>query len=412
MSRRLWLPVVSGPLAPYAAGYRVWMLERGYKPRSVVNRLELLGQLSRWLEVEALTPVELTPEQVERFLEPRRAAGYSRCVSAQSRSLPLEYLRELGVAPCPAPVEVAEGPLERLLLDYRRYLFEERGLCARTVLECYEPTARSFLSGREGPHGLAIGDLSAADVSGFLARELPERGIDTARTVASGLRCLLRYLRMVGLIELPLEWAVPGIADLRDRSLPKGLEPAVVAKLLACCDRRRTVGRRDYAVLLLLWRLGLRRGEVAGLGLDDIDWRGGEILVRGKGGRQDVLPLPVDVGEAIVSYLRRRPRIEDRTLFCGCMHRQGRFTQAECCRSFAPLASARACREWGPISSGTRRRRGCCGAARRLRRSGRCFATATSARPRVTRRSTARRYGGSRGRGRKAVRHDTVAASA
>jgi len=300
MSRRLWLPVVSGPLAPYAAGYRLWMLERGYKPRSVVNRLELLGQLSRWLEVEALTPVELIPEQVERFLERRRAAGYSRCVSAQSRALPLEYLRELGVAPCPAPVEVAEGPLERLLSDYRQYLFEERGLCARTVLECYEPTARSFLSGREGPHGLAVEDLSAADVSGFLALELPTRGIDTARTVASGLRCLLRYLRMVGLIELPLEWAVPGIADLRDRSLPKGLEPAVVAKLLAGCDRRRTVGRRDYAVLLLLLRLGLRRGEVAGLGLDDIDWRGGEILVRGKGGRHDVLPLPV----VIRSFLR------------------------------------------------------------------------------------------------------------
>jgi integrase/recombinase XerD len=348
MSRRLWLPVVSGPLAPYAAGYRVWLLERGYKPRSVVNRLELLGQLSRWLEVEALTPVELTPEQVERFLEPRRAAGYSRCVSAQSRSLPLEYLRELGVAPCPAPVELAEGPLERLLLDYRRYLFEERGLCARTVLECYEPTARSFLSGREGPHGLAIGDLSAADVSGFLARELPERGIDTARTVASGLRCLLRYLRMVGLIELPLEWAVPGIADLRDRSLPKGLEPAVVAKLLACCDRRRTVGRRDYAVLLLLWRLGLRRGEVAGLGLDDIDWRGGEILVRGKGGRQDVLPLPVDVGEAIVSYLRRRPRIEDRTLFlrvhapAGPLHPSGvlSIVRAACQRAGLPRVGA------------------------------------------------------------------------
>ena len=153
MSRRLWLPVVSGPLAPYAAGYRLWLLERGYTPRSVVNRLELLGQLSRWLEVEALTTVDLTPEQVERFLERRRAAGCSRCVSAQGRSLPLEYLRELGVARCPAPVEVAEGPLGRLLSDYRRYLFEERGLCARTVLECYEPTARSFLSGREGPRG-------------------------------------------------------------------------------------------------------------------------------------------------------------------------------------------------------------------------------------------------------------------
>jgi len=341
MSRRLWLPVVSGPLAPYATGYRLWMLERGYSPRSVVNRLGLLGQLSGWLEVEALTPVELIPEQVERFLERRRAAGYSRCVSAQSRSLPLEYLRELGVVPCAAPVEVAEGPLERLLSDYRQYLFEERGLCARTVLECYEPAARSFLSGREGPLGLAVLDLTAADVSGFLARELPERGIDTARTMASGLRCLLRYLRMVGLIELPLEWAVPGIADLRDRSLPRGLEPAVVAKLLACCDRRRTVGRRDYAVLLLLVRLGLRRGEVAGLRLDDIDWRGGEILVRGKGARQDV-------GEAIVSYLRQRPRIEDRTLFlrvhapAGPLHPSGvlSIVRAACQRAGLPRVGA------------------------------------------------------------------------
>lgn len=150
MSRRLWLPVVSGPLAPYAAGYRLWMLERGYAPRSVVNRLELMGQLSWWLEVEGLTPGGLTAEHVERYAERRRAAGYSRCTSAQSRSLPLEYLRDLGVVPCPASVEVAEGPVERLLSDYRRYLFEERGLCARTVLECYvsRRRARSCRAGR------------------------------------------------------------------------------------------------------------------------------------------------------------------------------------------------------------------------------------------------------------------------
>jgi integrase/recombinase XerD len=315
MSRRLWVPVVSGPLASYAAGYRSWMLERGYARRTVINRLELLGLLSRWLEREGLAPSELTPEQVERFLERRRAAGYSRCVSAESTSLPLGYLRELGVVPTPVPVEAAVGPLERLLADYRRYLFQERGLCERTVLELYEPTARLFLSGRQVPEGLALQDLSAADVSSFLASEFPKRGVDGARSVASGLRCLLRYLRMVGLIELPLEWAVPGIADLRDRSLPRGLEPAVVAKLLASCDRRRTVGRRDYAVLPLLCRLGLRRSEVARLTLGDLEWRAGELLVRGKGGRLDVLPLPVDVGEAIVSYLRRRPRVDSRALF-------------------------------------------------------------------------------------------------
>jgi integrase/recombinase XerD len=129
------------------------------------------------------------------------------------------------------------------------------------------------------------------------------------------LRSLLRYLHVAGLIELPLEWAVPGVADLRDRSLPRGLEPAVVKKLLASCDRRRTVGRRDYAILLLLARLGLRAGEVAAVTLDDVDWRRGELLIHGKGGRDDVLPLPCDVGEALVSYLRRRPASESRTLF-------------------------------------------------------------------------------------------------
>ena len=106
---------------------------------------------------------------------------------------------------------------------------------------------------------------------------------------------------MTGLIELPLVWAVPPVANRRDRSLPRGLEPAAVTKLLASCDRRRTVGRRDYAVLLLLSRLGLRRGEVAAIQLEDIDWRAGELLIHGKGSRHDVLPLPVDIGEAIVS---------------------------------------------------------------------------------------------------------------
>lgn len=110
-------------------------------------------------------------------------------------------------------------------------------------------------------------------------------------------------------------WAVPSVADLRDRTLPRGLEPAAVRKLLSSCDRRRTVGRRDYAILLLLARLGLRRGEVARLQLDDVDWRSGLLLVGGKGGRYDELPLPVDLGDAIVSYLRRRPRCESRALF-------------------------------------------------------------------------------------------------
>jgi integrase len=164
--------------------------------------------------------------------------------------------------------------------------------------------------------GLQLERLSAADVSGFLARECPKRGVSGARHLVAELRPLLRYLLVMGLIGLPLRWAVPGVADLRDRTLPGGLEPALVARLLRSCDRRRSVGRRDYAVLLLMVRLGLRAGGVAALRLDDLDWHAGEALIHGKGGREDRLPVPVDVGQALVSYLHRRGRFEaSRALF-------------------------------------------------------------------------------------------------
>lgn len=314
MARKVWVPVVSGPLASYAAGFESWLRSRSYSSSAAADRLYQLDQLSRWVGREGLGVGELTGDQAERFTAARRAAGLASWSSRQSVTLPLGYLRRLGVAPLPAPV-VAQNPLEELLEDYRRYLAVERGLCDHTVLDVYGPAAGLFLAGRVGPDGLGLEGLRAADVTLFLARECPKRSVSGARDLVCALRSLLRYLHLAGLIEAPLVWAVPSIADLRDRTLPRGLEPGSVKKLLASCDRRRLVGRRDFAILLLLSRLGLRAGEVAGLRLDDIDWRRGELLVRGKGSRHDVLPLPVDVGEAVVSYLRRRPCCESRELF-------------------------------------------------------------------------------------------------
>jgi integrase/recombinase XerD len=314
MGRKVWVPVVSGPLAPYAAGFESWLWSRAYSLSAAVDRLCQFDQLSRWLEREGFGVGELTGEQAERFVAARRAAGRTTWVSPQSVTLPLEYLRELGVVPA-AAVAVVEGPLEVLLADYSRYLLVERGLSQHTVLDAYRPVARLFLAEREGPDGVELERLSAADVSSFLAGECSKRSVSGARDLVCGLRSLLRYLHLAGLIEAPLVWAVPSVADLRDRTLPRGLDPAAVKKLLASCDRRTLVGRRDYAILLLLARLGLRAGEVAAIRLEDVDWRVGLLLVRGKGGRQEVLPLPVDVGEAIVSYLRRRPRCRCRALF-------------------------------------------------------------------------------------------------
>ena len=314
MGRKVWVPVVSGPLAPYAVGFASWLASRAYSPSAAADRLYQFDQLSRWLEREGLGVGELTGEQAERFAEARRAAGLVSWASPQSVALPLGYLRQLGTAPTATPV-CPEGPLEELLADYRRYLSIERGLSDHTVLDAYGPAARLFFSGRESPDGPGLERLSAAEVSSFLARECPKRSVSGARDLVCALRSLLRYLHLTGLIAAPLVWAVPSAADLRDRTLPRGLEPAAVGKLLASCDRRGLVGRRDFAILLLLARLGLRAGEVAAIALDDLDWRAGLLLVHGKGSREDVLPLPTDVGEAIVSYLRRRPRCECRALF-------------------------------------------------------------------------------------------------
>ena len=314
MGKKVWVPVVSGPLAPYAAGFESWLSSRSYSPSAAADRVYQFDQLSRWLGRERLGVGELTGDLAELFAAERRASGLVSWASRQSVTLPLVYLCALGVAPVPAPV-VAQNPIEELLEDYGRYLADERGLCDHTVLDAYGPAARLFLAGQDGPDGLGLERLCAADVTPFLARECPKRSVSGARDLVCALRSLLRYLHLAGLIEAPLVWAVPSVADLRDRTLPRGLEPGAVKRLLASCDRRRLVGRRDFAILLLLSRLGLRAGEVAGLRFDDVDWRLGELLIRGKGGRHDVLPLPVDVGEAIVSYLRRRPRSDCRELF-------------------------------------------------------------------------------------------------
>jgi site-specific recombinase XerD len=295
-------------------GYEQWLSARGHPPGLVQTRRWQLGELSAWLVREGLTVGELADPLVrERFAVAQRAAGHRTFVSHRSVRVPLAYLREISLVSVTdrAPV----GPVEQLLADLRAYLASERGQTASTIKN-YERTARIFLEDRVARiGGLGLDRLTAADVTGFLARECPRRSVPAARDLAARLRQLLRYLHVAGLIEVPLVWAVPPVADLRGRSLPKAVAPEVITTLLSSCDLELVIGRRDFAVLLLLSRLGLRAGEVATIGLDDVGWRAGELLVHGKGHREDTMPLPVDVGEALVGYLRVRPVSEHRALF-------------------------------------------------------------------------------------------------
>jgi hypothetical protein len=161
MGRRVWVPVVSGPLAPFAAGFASWLASRAYSPSAAADRLYQFDQLSRWLEREGLGAGELTGEQAARFAEARRAAGLVSLASPQSVALPLGYMRQLGTVPMPAPV-CPQSPLEELLADYRRYLSNERGLSGHTVLDAYGPAARLFLSIWETSNGPGLEQLSAA----------------------------------------------------------------------------------------------------------------------------------------------------------------------------------------------------------------------------------------------------------
>jgi integrase/recombinase XerD len=293
---------MSGPLKPYARGFATELSQQGYTQFSAGSQVRLVAHLSRWLESEDLDETALTPIAVEAFLAARRAAGYVDHRSSKALAPLLAYLRELGAAPSVPPI-VAATPEEVLLERYRRYLTMERGLVASTV-RYYVDMVRPFLAARVTDGGFDLEHLAAGDVTAFVLAECPRRSVPSAKLLVTALRSLLTFLHVDGVLEWSLTAAVPSVADWRLAGLPQALEPDNVRRLLASCDRGTVAGSRDFAILTLLARLGLRAGEVAAMELDDLDWRAGEILVRGKGDRQERLPLPSDVGGAVAAYLR------------------------------------------------------------------------------------------------------------
>jgi len=305
---------VTGPLERYARGFRVELDRRGYAPASAAQRMQLMACVSRWMLAEGVAVSGLTCERVEGFVAWRRAAGYAHFRSSRSLAPLLDYLRALGAAP-ERVVVPADDPVDVLVERYRAYLLGERGLAAGTV-RYYERFARLFLAAISAA-GCEVdaARLTAGDVGRFVREQGAARSVGSTKNMVMALRSLLRFWHLEGITAEDLAGAVPGVAP-QSRSLPRALPPGTVRRLLASCDRRTAVGRRNFAVLTVLARLGLRAGEVAAIELQDIDWRRSELLVLGKGGRRERLPLPVDVGEALAGYLQRgRPRVACRRLF-------------------------------------------------------------------------------------------------
>jgi integrase/recombinase XerD len=305
---------ICGPVTPHAGGFYCWLIDRRfYSPLTAVGHLRLMAHLSRWLTAGGRDCSELTEELVLEFVAARRAAYYNLRTRRALEPL-LTYLREVGAVPEPVVADPSASARD-VLQDFRCYLRDERRLVTGSV-DNYVRVARRFLDfcAAQGVKGLA--GVSADQISGFVLSERIRRPSGSARHAVTPLRALLRFGQLRGLTPAGLALAVPRAVNSRGAGLPRALAVRDVARLLASCDRRTRRGRRDYAILLMLSRLGLRAGELAALSLDDVDWRNGEIDVHGKGGRRDRMPLPDDVGQALVAYLRRgRPQSEDRSLF-------------------------------------------------------------------------------------------------
>ncbi len=306
---------VTGPLAPFADGFRAQLAAQGYRPNSATLQLRLLAHVSRWLATQGLDSAALVPETITSFLSARRAEGYTAFLSPHGLAPLLTYLRALGVAPLPE--ELPPSAEEAFLSRYRSYLDSERGV-SHSVANDYIHLLRPFVAGRANLDGAVdFSSLTAEDVTEFVLTACPRtRAPRTAQMQTTALRSFLRYLFVEGLTPEPLAWAVPSVAQWRLAALPVALEPDDVRRLLAACDRQSPSGRRNFAILTLLARLGLRAAEVSALRLDDFDWRSGEVVIRGKGNRLDRLPLPADVGEAVASHLQDpRPPLDTRAVF-------------------------------------------------------------------------------------------------
>lgn len=337
---------ISGPLAAHREEIWADLIGCGYSPLTVLNFLWVTAHLSRWLEAKRLPAAELSRDRIDAYLRYRRTCGYVGWRSPKSLDPILSSLRTRGVIPPAPPPRPDDSPCAELLCGYRAYLVHERGIQPETE-KGYIEVLRPLLDdlGLREPTG--AGRLSTEIVTHALLRAVRDVTVGYAKLKVTVLRSFLRYLHFRGLCP-DLSAAVPAVAGRTAAALPRAMPEKEIQKLQEACDRTTAVGRRDFAVLLLLSRLGLRSCEVAALELDDVMWTRGEFRVRGKGS-EGILPLPQDVGEALVDYLTRgRPSSPSRRVFlwAHAPHRElgskgvGSIVRSACVRAGLPPAGA------------------------------------------------------------------------
>jgi site-specific recombinase XerD len=303
-----------GPLAGHADTFATLLCEQGYSRVAGRIKLRLIADFNQWLERKRLGVEQLSEPVLTRYLQWRKRSGWIPKESPHTLGQFLQTLRHSGVTPAFGRQSI-QDPREKFLDEYREYLRNERGLA-----ECTLPNVLVFVErflAEQFPGGqFTFAALTPSDITRFVQRQAAELSPGRAKLLVTALRNFFRYLRHRGDIETDLAGCVPAVPYWSLSTLPKFLPRGSVERILKCCDRSTSRGRRDYAILMLLARLGLRSSEITGLNLEDMNWDIAEIAIRGKGGRWSKLPLPADVGQAVADYLRyARPRCSTRRLF-------------------------------------------------------------------------------------------------
>lgn len=302
-----------GPLGIYIDLYAAQLLKDGHCRQSAWRCLRVVSDFSHWLEGKGIGLGVIDERTVERYqgFRLRNRCPFLSDQPALNRLLIV--LRGTGAIRPKLPIVLSPGDL--IFEQFRRYLSRERGLACATIGR-HELVVRCFVRERCEDEAKRFRTLTCADILGFIKSHAGDGTPRSAQLMCSALRQFLRYLHYRGYIRTDLATSVPAIRRWRLASLPEYLLPGQVRKVLNACDRRSGIGRRDYAILLMLARLGLRANEIATLTLDDVDWREGQLSVQAKGRQRAQLPLPHEVGSAVVDYLRNgRPRSESRRLF-------------------------------------------------------------------------------------------------
>lgn len=304
-----------GPLAAYIVLFAQSLREQGYGLWAQKYQVRIAAGFDRWLKQKGIGARRISSEHPALYL--RYRYRHQRFHSEDSAALShfIDCLRREGVIPGEKKSVHLLTPIERCAQAYEQYLREARALAEATIVN-YVPFILKFLKDRFGDGPVTLSRLCAGDILEFVQRQVPQLHLKRAKLMTTALRSFLQYARYSGDILLDLAAAVPIVANWSMTSIPRGIAPNQIRQLLDSIDRLTPIGLRDYAILLLLARLGLRAGEVTSLELDDIDWGEGKMSVCGKGGQRNDLPLTTEVGEAIATYLRHgRPPSTSRRVF-------------------------------------------------------------------------------------------------